>query len=99
MPSMIDSLLPPGPGRRRSPYAEQAVVYKGFHVFEDQYDRLLRLAAERGASGRASASTSELLRCAIDDYLNVLRCQQSLPSDAKANGSDAGTEPPSWTCV
>lgn len=44
-------------------------VYKGFYIYKDQYVRMLELTAQNKIKGVEPSSQSEILRAALDDYL------------------------------
>lgn len=45
------------------------VVFKGFYIYKDQYVRMLELTAQNKIKGIEPSSQSELLRTALDEYL------------------------------
>lgn len=44
-------------------------VYKGFYIYKDQYVRMLELTAQNKIKGIEPSSQSEILRAALDEYL------------------------------
>lgn len=44
-------------------------VFKGFYIYKDQYVRLLELTAQNKIKGIEPSSQSEILRTALDEYL------------------------------
>ncbi|MCL2807775.1 MAG: hypothetical protein FWD27_06435 [Coriobacteriia bacterium] len=44
-------------------------VFKGFYIYKDQYARLIKLTAENKIKGIEPSSQSEILRTALDEYL------------------------------
>lgn len=50
--------------------AKRECVYKGFYIYRDQYVRMLELTAQNKIKGIEPSSHSELLRAALDEYLD-----------------------------
>lgn len=44
-------------------------VFKGFYIYKDQYARLVELTAQNKIKGIEPSSQSEILRAALDEYL------------------------------
>ncbi|MDR1088023.1 MAG: hypothetical protein LBL23_01915 [Coriobacteriales bacterium] len=44
-------------------------VFKGFYIYKDQYVRLVELTAQNKIKGIEPSSQSEILRAALDEYL------------------------------
>ena len=44
-------------------------VYKGFYIYRDQYIKLIELTAQNKIKGIEPSSQSEILRAALDEYL------------------------------
>jgi len=44
-------------------------VFKGFYIYKDQYTKLIELTAQNKIKGVEPSSQSEILRCALDEYL------------------------------
>ena len=44
-------------------------VFKGFYIYKDQYIKLVELTAQNKIKGIEPSSQSEILRAALDEYL------------------------------
>ena len=44
-------------------------VFKGFYIYRDQYAKLIELTAQNKIKGIEPSSQSEILRAALDEYL------------------------------
>ncbi len=44
-------------------------VFKGFYIYKDQYAKLVELTAQNKIKGIEPSSQSEILRAALDEYL------------------------------
>jgi hypothetical protein len=49
---------------------ERPTVYKGFYIFADQSVKLLELSAKNKISGVYPSSSSDIIRVALDEYLD-----------------------------
>lgn len=49
---------------------ERETVFKGFYIFRDQYIKLIELTAQNKIKGIEPSSQSEILRAALDMYLD-----------------------------
>ncbi|MDR2672842.1 MAG: hypothetical protein LBC35_06105 [Coriobacteriales bacterium] len=49
---------------------DRPTVYKGFYVFADQYVKLLELSAQNKIKGVEPSNSSEIIRAALDVYLD-----------------------------
>ncbi|MDR2035734.1 MAG: hypothetical protein LBP91_03565 [Coriobacteriales bacterium] len=47
----------------------RATVFKGFYIYKDQYRKLIELSARNKIKGIEPSSQSEILRTALDEYL------------------------------
>jgi hypothetical protein len=50
--------------------ASRECVFKGFYIYRDQYVRMLELTAQNKINGVEPSSQSEILRTALDEYLD-----------------------------
>ena len=48
---------------------QRDTVFKGFYIYKDQYNRLIELTAQNKIKGIEPSSQSEILRAALDEYL------------------------------
>ncbi len=48
---------------------QRDTVFKGFYIYKDQYARLIELTAQNKIKGIEPSSQSEILRAALDEYL------------------------------
>lgn len=44
-------------------------VFKGFYIYRDQYTKLIEITAQNKIKGIEPSSQSEILRAALDEYL------------------------------
>ena len=44
-------------------------VFKGFYIYRDQYTKLIELTAQNKIKGIEPSNQSEILRAALDQYL------------------------------
>ena len=49
---------------------ERPKVFKGFYIYADQYVKLLELSATNKINGVQPNSSSDMVRVALDEYLN-----------------------------
>lgn len=48
---------------------QRDTVFKGFYIYKDQYIKLVELTAQNKIKGVEPSSQSEILRAALDEYL------------------------------
>ena len=48
---------------------QRDTVFKGFYIYKDQYTKLIELTAQNKIKGIEPSSQSEILRAALDAYL------------------------------
>jgi hypothetical protein len=50
---------------------ERETAYKGFYVFQDQYEKLLELSTQNKIKGGGPNSVSGIVRVALDEYFKA----------------------------
>ena len=51
---------------------DRPTAYKGFYIYADQYIKLLELSAQNKIKGIEPSNASEIMRVALDEYLERL---------------------------
>ena len=58
------------PAGSKEESAPRDTVFKGFYIYKDQYVKLVELTAQNKIKGIEPSSQSEILRAALDEYLD-----------------------------